>query len=341
MVRTLLLRQFDVALELRDAIPRPSSFNAETMSIEAVIASNQPVPRQDARGPFHEILDPAGLDIAASRGVSVLDSHQQHGLDSVLGTLDSLRVEGDQVVGVIRLSSRPQLASVVDDIRSGVIQHLSVGYQVECWADGQVGNGTRTKTATSWVIKEVSFVPVGADRTARTRSFRPVAVGERAETNRQIRALALRAGVGADVVNDLIDRQVGVPEAREEILFEMQLRGTTALRASHNIQSMDNPEAHVRTLADALFTRVVPSHTPSLAARPYVGMTIAVIARECLQRVGITMMGNSKPALIERALHSTSDFPNVLLCPMSSTLRATFCALHKLQRDDCTMIVQR
>jgi hypothetical protein len=31
----------------------------------------------------------------------------------------------------------------------------------------------------------------------------------------------------------------------------------------------------------------------------------------------------------------------ILLCPMASTLRATSCALHKLQRDDCTMIVQR
>jgi hypothetical protein len=324
MFNTLLLRQFDVALELRDAIPRPSSFNAETMSIEAVIASANPVPRQDARGPFHEILDPAGLDIAASRGASVLDSHQQHGLGSVLGTLDNLRVEGDQVIGVIRFSTRPEIAPMIEDVRSGVIQHLSVGYTVDRWIEGQANGGTRTRTAAQWVIRECSFVSVAADRAAKTRSFRPVAVGERANINRQIRALALRAGVGLDVVNDLVDRQVSVPEAREEILFEMQVRGTTALRTPHNLQSMDNPEAHVRILSEALLTRITPSHTPSAAARPFIGLSIAEVARECLSRNGITVLGNSKPELIKRALHSTSDFPNVLLAVVDKTLRPSY-----------------
>ena len=54
----LLLRDNQAALEVRDAIPRPQTFDAERNTIEAVIASRTPVQRQDARGAFLEILDP-------------------------------------------------------------------------------------------------------------------------------------------------------------------------------------------------------------------------------------------------------------------------------------------
>ena len=174
----LLTRDNPVALETRDAIPRPTTFNPATRSIEAVIASATPVPRQDARGLFHEILDPAGLDIAGSRGASVLDSHDRSGLDAVLGTLDDIRVDGDQVIGIIRFSSRPEIDPILADIRSGVIQHLSVGYEVREWREGTGGGGIRTRTAVKWIIRETSFVSVAADRTARTRNL--PGAGERA-----------------------------------------------------------------------------------------------------------------------------------------------------------------
>jgi hypothetical protein len=63
----------ETTLETRRATPRPATFNADDRTVEAVIASAQPVPRQDTRGAYHEILNPAGLDITASRGASVLE----------------------------------------------------------------------------------------------------------------------------------------------------------------------------------------------------------------------------------------------------------------------------
>ena len=189
----LLTRDNPVVLVTRDATPRPRTFNAQARTVEAVIASATPVPRQDQRGAFHEILDPAGLDIAGSRGASVLDSHNRSGLDAVLGTLDDIRIDGDQVIGTIRFSSRPEIDPIVADVRSGVIQHLSVGYEVSEWREGTVGGtgggtgggGIRTRTAIKWTIREASFVSVPADRTARTRS-EPVRT-----TNRQIRDLCI------------------------------------------------------------------------------------------------------------------------------------------------------
>jgi phage head maturation protease len=197
----LFFRDHTAALEVRDAVPRPQSFDAATRTIEAVIASAAPVQRADARGAFLEILDPAGLDVTGSRGASVLDSHMQHGLDNVLGTLDSVRVEGSEVIGVIRFSSRPEIAPVIADVRDGVIQHLSVGYEVAAWRDGSDAAGNRTRTATRWVIRETSFVSVPADRNAHTRNLPAPGDGPRAEINRQIRGLAQRAGVDDAVTN--------------------------------------------------------------------------------------------------------------------------------------------
>src|SRR5437899_8967488 len=86
----LLLRESAVTFEQRDAIPRPRTFDPEALTIEAVIASTTPVRRRDARGEFMEILDPSGLDLGVTRGASVLDSHQQSGIDNVLGSIDDV-----------------------------------------------------------------------------------------------------------------------------------------------------------------------------------------------------------------------------------------------------------
>src|SRR5260370_40836437 len=248
----LLLRESNAALETRYAVPRPSTFDEANRTVEAVIASSAPVPRQDARGAFHEILDPAGLDVAGSRGASVLDSHNQHGLDNVLGVLDDLRVDGDEVVGTIRFSERAEIEPMVTAVRNGVIRHLSVGYEVSKWADGQVG-ATRTKTAQSWVIREVSFVSVPADRNARTRTDERT-LHTRA---RQIRTLGRQVGATVAAIDDLIDRGASIEEAKTAMLFDIVSRGRTAIMtSSYNTNTMDNPEAFIRAAADGMYSRV-------------------------------------------------------------------------------------
>jgi phage head maturation protease len=318
----LLMRDSAQNFETRDAIPRPSSFNTENRTVEAVIASAQPVPRQDERGAFHEVLDPAGLDIAASRGASVLDSHQRDGLNRVLGTLDDVRVEGDQVIGTIRFSGRPEIAPMVDDVRAGVIRHLSVGYEVAAWSDDQAGNGMRTRTATKWTIREASFVSIPADRNARTRNA-PLPSG-RADINRSIRELCSRASVAQHVVDDLIDREATIEDARAVVLDQLVTRGRTSIMTAHNDVTVDNPEVRVRAMSEALYVRVAPGYQPSPQARQYIGLSVAELARECLTRNGLPTTAMSADTIITRALHTTSDFPNILSDVVGKTLRAAY-----------------
>jgi phage head maturation protease len=329
----LLTRESTTALETRDAIPRPATFDASRNTVEAIIASSTPVQRQDQRGAFLEILDPAGLDLAASRGASVLDSHRQQGLASILGALDNVRIEGSQVIGTIRFSDRPEVAPVVSDVRSGIVSQLSVGYLVHEWREGTDAQGRRTRTAIKWTIRECSFVSVAADPTTRTR-----ALADRAELDRSITELATRAGVPSDVADRLIARGASLETARADILYELQCRSAAnVMRTEHNRQSLDNPHNRAAALGEAMFARMVPSHRPSAMAAPFVGLTIAEAARECLQRSGANTQGLAGVTLIDRALHTTSDFPGMLADGVNRSLRAAYdsttSAVRRLARE--------
>ena len=91
-----------------------------------------------------------------------------------------------------------------------MIQHLSIGYEVAQWRDGTDANGTRTRTAVKWTIREASFVAIPADRTAHTRN----APGSRASINRAIRELCSRRA-SASVADDLIDHEASVEDGAQ------------------------------------------------------------------------------------------------------------------------------
>ena len=82
----------------------------------------------------------------------------------------------------------------------------------------------------------------------------------------------------------------------------------------------------MRAAGEALYVRVAPAHTPSGAARQFIGMTIPDVARECLRRAGINITALGAPALIERALHTTSDFALILGDTVNRTLRESYSA---------------
>jgi hypothetical protein len=321
----LLLREHATALDTRDAVPRPQTFDPQALTVEATIASRAPVRRRDQRGEFLEILDPAGLDLAATRGASVLDSHQQGGLDNVLGTIDDAWLDGNEVVARIRLSSRAEVAPLVEDIQSGIIRHLSVGYEVAQWRDGTDASGQRTRTAVKWTVREASFVPVPADHNAITRGL-PGPAGARASINRQIRELCSRAGVTEMVCDDLIDRGATVEEARSAVMSELLIRGRTPIRTAHNDVTLDNPEVRIRAAGEALYLRVNPAFRASPQARQFIGLTIPEIARECLHRAAVTTHGQGADSVITRALHTTSDFPQILADTVNRTLRDSYAA---------------
>lgn len=319
----LLLRESAVDLTRRDAIPRPRTFDAEAMTIEAVIASTTPVRRRDARGgDFMEILDPAGLDLGVTRGASVLDSHQQGGIDNVLGAIDDVWIEGSEVVARMRFSSRPEIAPIVHDVRDGILRSLSVGYQVDEWRAGKNTSGQRTMTAVKWSVREASFVAVPADASARTRSHDPC---ERHHDTRAIRELGRRAGASVARIDTLIDLGASIEDARSAFLSDIISRNVTVRSGrEHNMLTLDNPAVMVRAMGEALYTRIAPNSNPTGEAREFIGLSIPELAREVLRRQGISTTGMGAEGLVTRALHTTSDFALILADTVGRTLRAAY-----------------
>jgi hypothetical protein len=300
---------------VREAAARPTSWNAATQTIEAVIATATPVVRRDDMGEFMEVLELEGADLSA--GANVLDGHQQ-GVSSIIGVIDDARHEGNEIIARMRMSSRPELASVVRDISEGVIRNVSVGYSVAEWKTTRV-DGKRIKTATRWVPREVSFVSVPADRNAHTRSD---PMNERVTINRQIRELAQRAGAASSVADDLIDQQASIDEARSAILDEILTRGNVSIRPA---RSTDDPTFFRDAVSDALCYRIDPNRKPkNQAAAQYIGLTIPEVGRLCLQREGFNTTGLTADALVTRALNTTSDFPYLMQDALNKTLRVAY-----------------
>lgn len=163
--------------QMREARLLPSSFNAETRSIEVVWTVGARVRRYDwwTEEHYDEELqvDDAAVDMSRinSGACAVLDSHRAYGgLDAQIGVVERAWLDGNEGRALLRLSPREDLAGIVGDIQAGIIRNISVGYSVQRYqierADGQVA----LYRAVEWTPHELSFVTVPADAAATTRS---------------------------------------------------------------------------------------------------------------------------------------------------------------------------
>lgn len=321
----LHFRESAVALSTRDAAVRPATFNAQANTVEAVIATGNPVRRQDATGAeYLEVLDIAGADLTTLRGASVLDSHRQAGVNGVLGVVEECWREGNVIAARIRLSTRPEVASIVEDIRAGIVANVSVGYEVQTWAESVGANGIAIRTATAWRPREVSFVAVNADPVARTRA------ADRMTVNRSIRELCTRAGA-SELANDLNDRGASLEQANAAILDHLIQRSNVTMRTAHNANTFDNPSFASRAIGDALYARLSGTQ-PTEPARMFMHRSTIDTMRELLQLNG-TPMHRASDADVYRAamhtrsapgMHSVSDFPTLLADTMNRRLGELF-----------------
>ncbi|WP_342747283.1 prohead protease/major capsid protein fusion protein [Oceaniglobus roseus] len=323
---------------------RPTTLDRKGRTVQVILSTGAPVIRSGFDGPYSERLEISAKAVDLSRmPVPVLDGHRQDGVASILGTLESATIEGGALVGTVRISARHE--PLMDDIEAGVIRSVSIGYTVQTFQDRPGENGQKTRTATRWTLAEASFVSVPADPQATTRSdpmptdtttaeppatttHAPpqVATVTRAETNAEIRALATMLGLPQDFANGLIDREASIDQARAEAIAQVQTRAATTGPRVTAMHQLDSPANLVTRMGEAQFARANPAHTPSEAARPYMGMTTLDMARDVLTRSGVALTGLSPADVITRALHTTSDFPAIFGDTVNRSLRAGYAA---------------
>ncbi|WP_373321345.1 prohead protease/major capsid protein fusion protein [Methylobacterium bullatum] len=336
-------------LLVRRAPVRANSFDEATRTVTAVISTGAAVRRRDQRGTFLESLQIQGFIPATLHGVPVLDSHRQNGGRDVIGIITRAWIENGELLASIRLSAADDVASIVQRIAEGTLRGVSVGYRVGTWRDGtDPATGERTRTATAWTVHEVSFVPVPADPGATVRSAMPdiienteslptpvPAPDPRIANRAAIRGIALRAGLPTDWADAQIDADADVNSARAAAFEAMQARNVGPIRTQQNGPSGDDPAVILSRRADAVAARVMGTAPPD-HARAFMGDRLTDHARAILALRGFSMVGMDQDTLLRAAMHTTSDFQNLLTGVGARTLLPAYTAaesqLKKLAR---------
>lgn len=171
--RNLVARMFTV---------RADTIDEKTRSVEAVLATEAPTLVFDFSR--FELID----EVLIARGVShadqvvMLESHQRHSLDSILGSVRDIREENGKVVGRLVFAEGDDAADRAwSKVRQGHLTDVSVGYRADEYVDIPPGGkqrvvgreftaGKRTlRVTTKWTVREGSLVPIGADEAAKIR----------------------------------------------------------------------------------------------------------------------------------------------------------------------------
>lgn len=169
----------------RSGMMKPRTVDAEARSIEAVIATEDPVEVWDYERwePVDEVLLMKGARLAKVRKgkLPLIDAHQRDTTRRVLGSVVDLRVDGTELVGteVFSAVSEPEFIKATE----GHLDQRSVGYRVFASAYIKPGESAtvegKTFTArpnrgmsvvTDWIPLESSVVPIGADPASGTRA---------------------------------------------------------------------------------------------------------------------------------------------------------------------------
>ena len=140
--------------------------------------------------------------------------------------------------------------------------------------------------------------------------------------------LAGRLNLERSFAEDLVKRGTDIGEARRLILDQVAAKSEETRSFSQvSIPLGGRDEAITRrdAVANALLHRYSPTlFTLEDAARQYRGMTLMELARESLGNAGVNTRGLSRDEVATRALHSTSDFPEILSAVTNKTLRQAY-----------------
>ncbi|SNT09836.1 prohead protease/major capsid protein fusion protein [Antarctobacter heliothermus] len=164
-------------------------------------------------------------------------------------------------------------------------------------------------------------------------AFDTEAVATRArETERDrvstIYDLAGRLNLERSFAEDLVKRGTDIGEARRLILDQVATKSEETRTFGHVSVPLGGRDERI-TRRDAVANALLHRYSPTLfqledAARQYRGMTLLELARESLGNAGVNTRGLSRDEVATRALHSTSDFPEILSAVTNKTLRQAY-----------------
>ena len=189
-------------LTVRAAPVEPESLDAETRSVEAVLATESRVRVLDLSSwrVIEEILVMRGCRHADQ--VPLLDSHNRWSVQDQLGSVRGMEV-GSDLRGRLHFSSDADSERAWIKVREGHLKDVSIGYRVANGVTIEPGKSAKVngrnytaspklplRIALEWEVREASVTPIGADGAAGIRDDVPGPGRNRATTpSREERAM--------------------------------------------------------------------------------------------------------------------------------------------------------
>jgi hypothetical protein len=300
-----------------------------------------------------------------NQGAPLLDSHDQNSLDSLIGVVERAWVDGKEGRALVRFSGRAGAiaddvrAGIIRNVSVGyrVLEWAEV-------EDKRAAVPVRR--AVKWQPHELSLVPVPADAAAQVRGAEPgldapaipaappathqeITMSEQpidtraAETAAPVPAspglgdyeriaASTRGILGAEWAAGQFRAGASLEAARDAAIDAVAAaaaeRGRAPAPAAIAMgRSGDDPAEIRAAMADALVVRAMPGFRPSGERfREFASLRISDMLIEMARANGENVGVRDRSRLIERALHTTSDFPLLLENAGNKMLEAGFAA---------------
>lgn len=359
---------------------RPDTLDEEKRTVEIVWSTGAKVLRGFYDRFWEELsLDPkhVRMDRLTSGRAPLLNSHASYDLGSVLGVVESARLEKGRGVARVRFAKAeddPEADRIFRKVKDGICPNISVGYRVYTFEKTEsVEEKIPTYRAVDWEPHEISLVAMPADAGAGVRSAQQtLPLGERpagnpctfitrtieeptmadptkleanekpaateapasldaareakareegAKLERErtagIRSAVRAAKLGDEFAEKLIADGKAIDAARAAILDELAKRDEE-IRTDNHVRAEitdDRADKFNRGATAWLLEKTGQSHLVREAAKreprlakvdldpgEFRGMTLMDLARECLERRGVSTRGMDRMTIAKDAL---------------------------------------
>lgn len=168
---TVKLPKLDFRADIKE-----NSYDETNNTIEVVASVGSRVRRDPwFSESFVEELEISSEAIRLERfnsGAPLLMDHNLYSVRGQIGVIQRAWIENGELRAVVKFSSREEFQGIITDIKDGIIRNVSVGYKTHTREELEERdpNGLRIYRSTDWEPMELSFVTIGADPKAGTRS---------------------------------------------------------------------------------------------------------------------------------------------------------------------------
>lgn len=156
------------------AAPVPSTFDETARTVDLIVSTGaRGLRRQYWDKDYCEELEISEAAIRLDRlnnGAPFLNTHGAWNVSSVLGVIERGWIEGGKLMARVKFSGRDAIAPILQDVRDGVLPHVSVGYYVHQYDVTEKIGELDVRRAVDWEPAEVSLVPIAFDDGATVRA---------------------------------------------------------------------------------------------------------------------------------------------------------------------------